>query len=56
MENIDYIIDSARINLARKFSQKFNSNHRQNIKELTKLLSDREQILNGNIDIARKYI
>lgn len=56
MDNIDNIIDTARINLANKFSKEFKANSRKNVKELTKLLYDREQILNGNIDIAKKYI
>ena len=55
-ENIDAIIYTARINIAKKFSENFKRNNRKNIKELAKLLHDREQILNGNIDVAKKYI
>jgi len=56
MYDIDNIIYLARINIAKKFSQKFKGNSKENIKELTKLIYDREQILSGNIDIAKKYI
>ena len=55
-ENIDNIIYTARINIAKKFSENFKRNNRENIKELTKLLYDREQILNGNVEVAKKYI
>ena len=55
-ENIDNIIYTARINIAKKFSENFKKNNRENIKALAKLLHDREQILNGNVDIAKKYI
>lgn len=55
-ENIDNIIYTARINIAKKFSENFKTNNRENIKALAKLLHDREQILNGNVDIAKKYI
>ena len=55
-ENIDNIIYTARINIAKKFSENFKRNNRENIKALAKLLHDREQILNGNVDIAKKYI
>ena len=55
-ENIDKIIYTARINIAKKFSENFKRNNRENIKVLAKLLHDREQILNGNADVAKKYI
>ena len=55
-ENIDNIIYTARINIAKKFSENFKRDNRDNIKDLTKLLYDREQILNGNVDVAKKYI
>ena len=55
-ENIDNIIYTARINIAKKFSENFKRNNRENIKLLAKLLHDREQILNGNLDVAKKYI
>lgn len=55
-ENIDNTIYTARINIAKKFSENFKRNNRKNIKELSKLLCDREQILNGNLDVAKKYI
>ena len=55
-ENIDNTIYIARINIAKKFSENFKRNNRKNIKELSKLLCDREQILNGNLDVAKKYI
>ena len=55
-ENIDKIIYTARVNIAKKFSENFKINNRENIKVLAKLLHDREQILNGNVDVAKKYI
>ena len=55
-ENIDNVIYTARINIAKKFSENFKKNNKENIKELAKLLHDREQILNGNVDVAKKYI
>lgn len=55
-ENIDNIIYTARINIAKKFSESFKGNNRENIKELAKLLYDREQILDGNVAVAKKYI
>ena len=56
MENIDELIYTARINLAKKFSKEFNINKKDNIEKITELLYNREQILNGNLDIAKKYI
>ena len=55
-ENIDKIIYTARINIAKKFSENYKRNNRENIKKLATLLHDREQILNGNIDVAKKYL